>query len=75
MFFLVSVEVLFERQISHVISKSDFKAPGRQHCFFFLSLSISFCLRPNSEAVAEGLRRHILPSPHFTEFPEKVNDK
>jgi hypothetical protein len=36
------------------------------------------CIRPDSDAVAEGLGRHIwFPSPfsHFTEEPEKSNDK
>jgi hypothetical protein len=37
---------------------------------------MTFCLRPDSEAVAEGLGRHIWPPPsppstHFTEFQEK----
>jgi hypothetical protein len=53
---------------------------SRQNCNFLIlkyretskTETISFCLRPDSKAVAEGLVRH--PPPHLSEFPEKSND-
>jgi hypothetical protein len=41
----------------------------------FARYIVGFCLRPDSEAVAEGLGRQFDPSLHFTEFLEKSSDK